>query len=98
MKNNIEYSLEDGNNKGSSVVKDFEASYNYKTKGEGETAYIYKERNGYKTIAFLQPADDRNEIRFIYKQRFSISLEGSEHPDKLWSYIKEEDLKKLDDY
>ncbi|GGW54881.1 hypothetical protein DFQ11_101397 [Winogradskyella epiphytica] len=98
MKNNIEYSLEDGNKKGSSVVEDFERSYKYQNKGEGNTEYIYKERDGYKTIAFLQPEENRNEIRFIYKQRFSLVLEGTEQPDKLWSYIKDEDLKKLDSY
>lgn len=98
MKNNLEYSLEDGHKKGSSAVEDFERSYKYQNKGEGNTAYIYKERDGYKTIAFLQREENRNEIRFIYKQRFSLVLEGTEQPDKLWSYIKEEDLKKLDRY
>jgi hypothetical protein len=98
IKNNIVYNLEDGNKKGSSVLKDFEISYKYQNKGEGDTEYIYKERDGYKTIAFLQPEENRNEILFIYRQRFSIVLEGTEQPDKLWSYIKEEDLKKLDNY
>ena len=98
MKNNMEYRVEDGHKKGSSVLKDFEISYKYQNKGEGETEYIYKERNGYKTIAFLQPEENRNEIQFIYNQRFSIILEGADHPDKLWTYIKEEDLKKLDKY
>jgi hypothetical protein len=98
MKNNMEYSVEDGHKKGSSVLKDFDISYTYQNKGEGETEYIYKERNGYKTIAFLQPEENRNEIRFIYNQRFSIILEGADDPDTLWTYIKEEDLKKLDKY
>ena len=98
MKNNLEYSVEDGHKKGSSVLKDFEISYKYQNKGEGETEYIYKERNGYKTIAFLQPEENRNEIRFIYNQRFSIVLNGADHPDTQWTYIKEEDLKKLDTY
>lgn len=98
MKNNMEYSVEDGQKKGSSVLKDFDISYTYQNKGEGETEYIYKERDGYKTIAFLQPEENRNEIRFIYNQRFSIVLNGTDDADTLWTYIKEEDLKKLDTY
>lgn len=98
MKNNMEYSVEDGHKKGSSVIKDFEISYKYQNKGEGETEYIYKERDGYKTIAFLQPEENRNEIRFIYNQRFSIVLNGADDTDTLWAYIKDEDLKKLDRY
>ncbi|WP_152487237.1 hypothetical protein [Winogradskyella psychrotolerans] len=98
MKNNMEYSIEDGYKKGASVIKEFETSYRYKNKGEGDTEYIYEERNGYQTIAFLQPEVNLNEIWFVYNQRFSIVLEGTEDSDKLWSYIKEKDLKKLDKY
>ena len=62
------------------------------------TEYVYQERDGYKTVAFLQPKIKRNQISFIYNDRFRISLEGSDSPDDLWSYIDFENLKKLDQY
>jgi len=64
----------------------------YKTINE----YAYKELAGYKTIAFLQPKISRNQISFIYNNRFRITLEGSDDVDALWTYIDFENLKKLD--
>lgn len=91
------YSLSDGI-KNSSVVKNFELSYGSVLNGPEGTEYIKQERNGYKTIAFLQPKIDRYSVEFIYKNRFKLVLEGSEPPDVLWSYVKKEDLEKLDNY
>ncbi|MCB0448291.1 MAG: hypothetical protein KDD03_12445 [Gelidibacter sp.] len=78
-----------------SVVKNFEMSYNAKQIGPEGTEYILKERDGYKTIAFLQPKIKRYDIQFVHNNRFRIVLEGPEHSDVLWSYIKKEDLEKL---
>ncbi|GAA4804946.1 hypothetical protein [Litoribaculum gwangyangense] len=78
-----------------SVVKNFEMSFNAKQIAPEGTEYVLKERDGYKTIAFLQPNIKRYDIRFVYNNRFRIVLEGPEHSDALWSYIKKEDLEKL---
>ncbi|MDP5081300.1 MAG: hypothetical protein NWP87_01500 [Winogradskyella sp.] len=90
------YSLEDGNRKNSAITRNFEVSYNMKAKGPEETEYIYTERDGYKTIAFLQSKINRNDVRFVYNNRFRITLEGTDLPDKLWLYINFDNLKKLD--
>lgn len=89
------YSLEDGYRKGSAIIRNFEDSYNLKLQGPAGTEYIYKERDGYKTIAFLQPNINRNDIRFIYNNRFRLTLDGIEDVSTLWSYFKKEDLQKL---
>lgn len=95
--NSYNYSLSDGI-ENTAIVKNFEATYQSKLIGPEGTQYIRQERNGYKTLAFLQPKINRYSIEFIYKNRFKLVLEGPEVPDILWSYIKEEDLKKLDNY
>ncbi|NCP53225.1 MAG: hypothetical protein GW827_03260 [Flavobacteriales bacterium] len=82
----------------SAVVRNFFDSYKIKNQGPPKTEYIYLERDGYKTIAFLQPEIKRNEIRFVYNNRFRITLEGPDSADVLWSYIDFENLKKLDQY
>ena len=84
--------------KDNSVIKNFEMSYNAEQIAPEGTEYIVKERDGYKTIAFLQPNIKRYDIQFVYKNRFKIVLEGPEHADALWSYIKKSDLEKLDNY
>ncbi|TCL68719.1 hypothetical protein EV196_101138 [Mariniflexile fucanivorans] len=70
----------------------------FKNRGSVETEYVYAEHDGYKTIAFLQPNIKRNNIRFIYNNRFRISIEGPDSADVLWSYIDFENLKKLDQF
>ncbi|HEY9170022.1 MAG TPA: hypothetical protein VIN72_11085 [Lutibacter sp.] len=80
------------------IVRNFIDSYKIKSLGPPQTEYIYSERDGYKTIAFLQPKIKRNTIGFVYNNRFKISLEGPDNVDKLWSYIDFENLKKLDQY
>lgn len=92
------YSLEDGHRKGSAVLRNFEDAYNIKNQGPQGTKYLYIERDGYKTIAFLQPIIIRNDVGFVYNNRFRITMEGIEDVDVLWSYIKKEDLQKLDNY
>lgn len=92
------YSLEDGNKKNSAVLRNFEDTFAKEGKGPVGTEYIYKVREGYKTIAFLQPNIKRNDIRFVYDNRFRISLEGTADVQTLWSYIQTEDLQKLLDY
>ncbi|MFD2916595.1 hypothetical protein [Psychroserpens luteus] len=94
----LTYSLEDCNRKGAANVKNFEASYKIKGQGAPGTEYIYKERDGHKTIAFLQPKINRNDLRFVYNNRFRIVIKGAETIETLWSYIKKEDLQKLDTY
>lgn len=95
--NSYTYSLSDGINN-SSVIENFELSYNSELNGPEGTKYIKQVRDGYKTIAFLQPNINRYNIEFIYNNRFKLILEGPENPDVLWTYIKEEDLKKLAEY
>ena len=92
------YTLEDGQRKGSAILKNFETSYASELNGPEGTKYVKKERDGYKTIAFLQPGINRNSIGFIYKNRFKLSLEGVVAPDVLWAYFRKEDLVKLDKY
>lgn len=82
----------------SAIVRNFFDSYKIKPQGPPKTEYIYKEYDGYKTIAFLQPTINRNYIRFIYNNRFQITLEGADSADVLWTYLDFEILKKLDQY
>jgi len=91
----LTYTLEDGNRKGSAILKNFEDGYKSTAKGPAGTEYLRKERNGYKTIAYLQHNIHRYSISFIYNQRFMLSLVGVEKPDVLWTYFKKEDLQKL---
>ncbi len=92
------YTLEDGYRKGSAILKNFETSYASELKEPEGTKYIKKERDGYQTIAFLQPEIERNSIGFIYKNRFKLSMGGIEAPNVLWTYFHKEDLVKLDKY
>lgn len=93
--NSYNFSIEDG--AGSrSIVRSFFDSYKIKPQGPPQTEYIYSERGGYKTVAFVQPKINRNQISFIYKNRFKITLEGPDSADVLWTYIDFENLKKLD--
>jgi hypothetical protein len=80
------------------VVRNFFNSYKIKPQGPPQTEYVYSEHDGYKTIAFLQPEIKRNYIRFIYNDRFEITLEGPDSAAILWSYIDFENLKKLNQY
>jgi hypothetical protein len=89
--------IEDGSGS-RAIVRNFFNSYKIKSQGPPQTEYIYSERAGYKTIAFLQPTIKRNNIGFVYNNRFKISIEGPDDADILWSYIDFENLKKLDQY
>lgn len=92
------YNLEDCNRKGSANIRNFEDSYKIQPQGPAGTEYVYKERDGHKTIAFLQPKIKRNDVRFVYNNRFRITMEGTETVETLWPYIKKEDLQKLNNY
>jgi len=89
--------IEDGSGS-RAIVRNFFDSFKLKNQGPEGTEYVYTEHDGYKTIAFLQPKIKRNTIKFIYNNRFRISIEGSDTADVLWSYIDFENLKKLDQY
>jgi len=89
--------IEDGSGS-RAIVRNFFDSLKFKNQGPEGTEYVYKDRDGYKTIAFLQPKIKRNQISFIYNNRFKISLLGSDNADSLWSYIDFENLKKLDQF
>ena len=89
--------IEDGSGS-KAIVRSFLDSFKIKNQGPPQTEYIYVERDGYKTIAFLQPNIKRNDIRFVYNNRFRITLEGPDSADVLWTYIDFENLKKLDQY
>jgi hypothetical protein len=80
------------------IVRNFFDSLKFKNQGPEGTEYVYAEHDGYKTIAFLQPNIKRNQISFIYNNRFEITLEGPDSAETLWSYIDFENLKKLDIY
>ncbi len=90
------YNLEDCNRKGAANVENFKDAYKQQGQGAPGTEYIYKERDGHKTIAFLQPKINHVSIRFIYNNRFRLSLGGFESDQELWSYFQKEDLQKLD--
>ena len=89
--------IEDGSGS-KAIVRNFFDSLKFKNQGPEETEYVFKDRDGYKTIAFLQPKIKRNQISFIYNNRFKISLLGPDNADILWSYIDFENLKKLDQF
>jgi len=89
--------LQDGNRKNSGIITNFLISYDQNLKGPQGTEYIKKERDGYKTIAFLQPEIKRNLIECIYKNRFRISLEGVDDVATLWQYLDKENFSKLED-
>ena len=89
--------IEDGSGS-RAIVRNFFDSLKFKNQGPEGTEYRYQERDGYQTVAFLQPKIKRNQISFIYNDRFRISLEGSDSPEALWSYIDFENLKKLDQF
>lgn len=89
--------IEDGSGS-KAIVRNFYDSHKFKNQGPEGTEYVYQERDGYKTVAFLQPKIKQNQISFIYNNRFKIALLGSDSPDALWSYIDFENLKKLDKY
>ena len=78
--------------KDNSIIKNFEMSYNAEQIAPEGTEYIIKERDGYKTIAFLQANIKGYNIQFVFNNRFNIVLEGPEHRDVLWSYIDFEKL------
>ena len=94
----ITYNLEDCNRKGAANVKNFEDAYKIQVQGAPGTEYVYKERDGYKTIAFLQPKINHVRISFIHNNRFRLILGGFESDDTLWKYIHKDDLQKLDTY
>ncbi len=89
--------IEDGSGS-RAIVRNFFDALKFKNQGPVDTEYVYTEHDGYQTIAFLQPKIKRNNIRFIYNNRFRISIEGPDSADVLWSYIDFENLKKLDQY
>jgi hypothetical protein len=91
------FSIEDGAGS-KAIVKNFFNTYSQHLIGSSGNEYVYKERDGYKTIAFLQPKINRNQISFIYNNRYRITLEGSDDVDALWKYIDFENLKKLDQH
>ena len=88
--------LQDGNRKGSGIIKNFEMSYQQDLKPAPGSEYIKKERDGYRTIALVQPQIGRNLIELTYKGRFRISLEGIEDVDTLWNYLDKENFVILD--
>ena len=89
--------IEDGSGS-RAIVRNFFDSYKLKNQEPEGTQYIFTELKGYKTIAFLQPKIYRNQISFIYNNRFRISLERPDNVEELWSYIDFENLKKLDQF
>lgn len=97
IESHYSFFIQDGTGS-SAVVRNFFDSYSIKSHGPPQTDYIYTERDGYKTIAFLQPTINRNEVRFVYNNRFRITLNGPDNPATLWSYIDFENLKTLDQY
>ena len=97
VEKHYDFFIQDGTGS-SAIVRNFFDSYKIKSQGPPETEYVYTDRDGYKTIAFLQPNIKRNYVRFIYNNRFEITLEGPDSADVLWSYIDFENLKKLDKY
>lgn len=88
--------LRDGNRKGSGIIKNFDLSYEQDLKPSPGSEYIKKERDGFKTIALVQPQIGRNLIELTYKDRFRISLEGIEDVDTLWTYLDREHFTILD--
>lgn len=97
LKKPFNYSISDGAGS-SAIVENFNLTYLSDLKGPEGTEYIKKERGNFKTLAFNQPSLQLSNITFIYNDRFRITLEGPESPDKLWEYIDLENLKKLDKY
>ena len=97
VEKHYDFFIQDGTGS-SAIVRNFFDGYKIKSQGPPETEYIYSEHDGYKTIAFLQSKIERNQISFIYNNRFRITLEGPDGVDSLWSYIDFENLKKLDKY
>jgi hypothetical protein len=97
LKKPFTFSVSDGAGR-SSIVENFDLTYQSDLKGPEGTEYIKKERGNFKTLAFDQPGLHISNIAFIYNQRFRITLEGPENPDKLWEYIDFTNLKKLDKY
>ena len=95
LDNAYNFSIEDGAGS-KAIVRNFFDSYKVKLQGPPQTQYIFTKRDSYKTIAFLQPTINRNQISFIYNNRFKITLEGVDSADTLWSYLEFENLKKLD--
>ena len=89
--------IEDGSGS-KAIVRNFYDSHRFKNQGPEGTEYVYQERDGYKTVAFLQPKIKQNQISFIYNNRFRITLLGPDAANVLWSYIDFENLKKLDKY
>ena len=51
-----------------------------------------------KTIAFLQPKINSNEVSFVYINRLKLTMESTEHLDILWIYFKKSEFQKLDNY
>ncbi len=93
--NSLNITIEDGKLKNNTVTYTFNSEYNSKSIPPQYTSYEKKERDGFKTIAFLQPNIKRNSVKFIYNNRYKITIEGVEHPDKLWSYLYFNNLKVL---
>lgn len=65
--------------------------------------YSKKERNGILTFCTDRnedtPSDYQSEIRFLYDNRFYITLEGKEMDvDALWNAIKIDDLKRFKEF
>ncbi|MCK0132584.1 hypothetical protein MWU59_13835 [Flavobacteriaceae bacterium F08102] len=96
-KKGYRFFVEDGAGS-SAIVRNFFTTYKTQPQGPPQTEYVYTERDGYKTIAFLQHKIARNSIGFLYNNRFKISLEGPDDVATLWRYIDFENLKQLDQY
>ncbi len=91
----LNITIEDGQLKNNTVAYTFNSEYNSESIPPQYTNYEKKERDGFKTIAFLQPNINRYSVKFIYNNRYKINLEGVEKPDKLWSYLYFNHLKNL---
>lgn len=96
--NTIHYTIADAAGSRSSQLVNFDQTYNEGDKTVNGNTFIMKERDGYRTIAFLQPKIRDNTISFLYAQRFRITLESHYTPDEMWGYVDREHLKKMDTY
>lgn len=82
--------------KGSAALRNFENSYQSTAKAPEGREFVRKERDGFKTVALLQPKFNTYNVAVIYKNRFQLTVEGHEKPDELWDYLKQADLEVLD--
>ena len=96
--NIMHYFVTDGLRKGSADIRNFDESYLSNIDWPKGTELISMERDGFKTVAFLRHDYNNYKISVVYNNRFVLTVEGHEKPDELWDYLKQADLKLLDEY